>query len=58
MAKKPRFIPLLSDTTAKALIKDENYRWFYEKVIKYQTGIDLKEYKLIDTELNKGNKRL
>ena len=56
MAKKPRFIPLLSDTTAKALIKDENYRWFYEEVIKYQTGIDLKEYKLIDTELNTGNK--
>ena len=56
MAKKPRFIPLLSDTTAKALIKDENYRWFYEEVIKYKTGIDLKEYKLIDTELNTGNK--
>ena len=56
MAKKPRFIPLLSDTTAKALIKDENYRWFYEEVIKYQTGIDLKDYKLIDTELNTGNK--
>ncbi len=56
MAKKPRFIPLLSDTTAKALIKDENYRWFYEDIIKYKTGIDLKDYKLIDTELNTGNK--
>ena len=56
MNKKPRFIPLLSDTTAKALIKDEHYRWFYEDIIKYLTGIDLKDYKLVDTELNTGNK--
>ena len=56
MNKKPRFIPLLSDTTAKALIKDEHYRWFYEDIIKYLTGIDLKGYKLIDNELNSGNK--
>ena len=56
MNKKPRFIPLLSDTTAKALIKDEHYRWFYEDIIKYLTGIDLRGYKLIDNELNSGNK--
>lgn len=56
MNKKTRFIPLLSDTTAKALIKDEHYRWFYDDIIKYLTGIDLKDYKLVDTELNTGNK--
>ena len=56
MNKKPRFIPLLSDTTAKALIKDKHYRWFYEDIIKYLTGIDLRGYKLIDNELNSGNK--
>ena len=41
MNKVPRFIPLLSDTAAKFLIKDENYRWFYEEIIKYKTGINL-----------------
>lgn len=56
MNKKPRFIPLLSDATTKALIKDEHYRWFYEDIIRYIKGIDLKDYKLVDTELNTGNK--
>ena len=56
MNKVPRFIPLLSDTAAKFLIKDENYRWFYEEIIKYKTGINLEGYKLIDNELNTGNK--
>ena len=56
MNKVPRFISLMSDTTAKALIKDDHYRWFYEEIIKYKTGIDLKPYNLIDNELNTGNK--
>ena len=56
MNKVPRFIPLLSDTAVKFLIKDENYRWFYEEIIKYKTGINLEGYKLIDNELNTGNK--
>ena len=56
MNKVPRFISLMSDTTAKALIKDNHYRWFYEEIIKYKTGIDLKPYNLIDNELNTGNK--
>ena len=56
MNRVPRFISLMSDTTAKALIKDDHYRWFYEEIIKYKTGIDLKPYNLIDNELNTGNK--
>ena len=56
MNKVPRFISLMSDTTAKALIKDDHYRWFYEDFIKFVTGIDLKDYIAIDNELNTGNK--
>ena len=56
MNKTPRFISLMSDTTAKALIKDDHYRWFYEDVIKFKTGVDLKGYQLMDPELNTGNK--
>ena len=56
MNKVPRFISLMSDTTAKALVKDDHYRWFYEELIKYKTGIDLKKYNLMDNELNTGNK--
>ena len=52
----PRFISLMADTTAKALIKDDHYRWFYEEFIKFVTGIDLKPYTAIDNELNTGNK--
>ncbi len=56
MNKVPRFISLMADTTAKALIKDYHYRWFYEEVIKFKTGIDLKGYWLMDPELNTGNR--
>ena len=56
MNKVPRFISLMSDTTAKALIKDDHYRWFYEDFIKFATGIDLKNYIAVDNELNTGNK--
>ena len=56
MNKVPRFISLMSDTTAKALIKDDHYKWFYEDFIKFTTGIDLKPYTAIDNELNTGNK--
>ena len=56
MNKTPRFISLMSDTTAKALVKDDHYRWFYEEVIKFKTGVDLKGYQLMDPELNTGNK--
>ena len=56
MNKTPRFISLMSDTTAKALVKDDHYKWFYEGFIKFKTGIDLKPYTAIDNELNTGNK--
>ena len=56
MNKTPRFISLMADTTAKALVKDDHYRWFYEEFIKFATGIDLKPYTAIDNELNTGNK--
>ena len=56
MNKIPRFISLMADTTAKAFIKDYNYRWFYETIIKFLTGIDLRKYQLMDPELNTGNK--
>ena len=56
MNKVPRFISLLADTTAKALLKDKHYSWFYEEIIKYKTSIDLKKYKLVDPEMNTGNK--
>ena len=56
MNKVPRFISLMADTTAKALVKDGHYKWFYEDFIKFATGIDLKTYTAIDNELNTGNK--
>ena len=56
MNKVPRFISLMADTTAKALVKDDHYKWFYEDFIKFATGIDLKNYIAIDNELNTGNK--
>ena len=56
MNKVPRFISLMADTTAKALIKDDHYRWFYEEIIKFKTGVDLKGYQLMDPELNTGNR--
>ena len=56
MNKVPRFIYLLADTTAKALLKDERYKWFYLEIIKFKTGLDLTGYKLVDNELNTGNK--
>ena len=56
MNKVPRFISLMADTTAKALIRDDNYRWFYEEIIKFRTGVDLKCYQLMDPELNTGNR--
>ena len=37
MNKTPRFISLMADTTAKALIKDDHHKWFYEDFIKFKT---------------------
>ena len=54
--KQSKYISLLSDTTFKYLFKKEEYRFFFEEVIKYTTGIDIRGYKLLDNELNSGNR--
>ena len=54
--KEKKFISLLSDTTFKYMFKDERFRPWYNELILRTTGIDIKDYKLIDQELNIGNK--
>ena len=53
--KKKEFFTLLSDTTFKRMFKDEDSRFFYEKVIKYYSKLDLEGYELYDNEINSGN---
>jgi hypothetical protein len=51
-----RNINLVSDTTFKYLLKNDRIKkWLYE-IIKSKTEIDLTNYKLVDNELNTGNK--
>ena len=45
----------MSDTTFKRMFKDEDSRFFYEKVIKYYSKLDLEGYELYDNEINSGN---
>ena len=47
---------MLSDTTFKYLFKNEEYRPFFERLIKLTTNIDIKEYELYDNEINSGSK--
>ena len=56
MEQKDNFISLLSDTTFKYLFKNEEYRPFFERLIKLTTNIDIKEYELYDNEINSGSK--
>ena len=56
MEKEDNFISLLSDTTFKYLFKNEEYRPFFERLIKLTTNIDIKEYELYDNEINSGSK--
>ena len=51
-----RFIRLTADTTFKYLYKDEDTRGWINNIIKQKFNIDLEGYKLIDNELNTGNK--
>ena len=37
------------------MFKDEDSRFFYEKVIKYYSKLDLEGYQLYDNEINSGN---
>ena len=53
--KESKYISLLSDTTFKYMFKDERFRPFFVKIIKYITNIDIEGYKLLDNELNTGN---
>ena len=51
------FISILSDTTMKYLMKEERTRNIYLELFSHIIGIDLSNYKIIDNELNSGNKR-
>ena len=53
--KEKEFFTLLSDTTLKKMFKDEDSRFFFEKVIKYYSKLDLEGYELYDNEINSGN---
>ena len=54
--KEAMFISPAKDTVFKYLFKKEEYRKWLEAIILDQTGIDLKYYKLIDSEKNTGSK--
>ena len=51
---KKEFSTLLSDTTFKRMFKDEDSRFFYEKVIKFSSKLYLAGYELYDNEINSG----
>ena len=51
------FISILSDTTIKYLLKEERTRKIYLELFSHIIGIDLSNYKIIDNELNSGNRR-
>ena len=57
MEEEKRFISLLSDTTFKYLFKNNEYRKFFNYLIKSVTDIDISDFKLYDAELNSGNKK-
>lgn len=48
---------MLSDTTFKYLFRKEEYRQFFNEVIKGIVGVDISDFELYDTELNSGNKK-
>lgn len=56
MTENLNFYSLLSDTTFKYLFKNKETRRILEKIIFKITGINLEGYKLIDNELNTGNR--
>ena len=47
--------PFMSDTVFKHFLKDETYKYWFHEIIKAKTGIDLKEYEIVDNETNTGN---
>ena len=53
---KVRFIELTSDTTFKYLYKNKKTRKWFNDIIKDKFNLDLSDFKLIDNEINTGNK--
>lgn len=54
---KNKFISLLSDTTFKHFFKIEDYKEFFNTIIKPIINMDIKDFKLYDAELNSGNEK-
>ena len=55
--KEKRFISLLSDTTFKHFFKIEDYKEFFNTIIKPIINMDINDFKLYDAELNSGNEK-
>ena len=55
--KEKKFISLLSDTTFKHLFKIEDYKEFFNVIIKSIIDMDINDFKLYDAELNSGNEK-
>ena len=52
-----KFISLLSDTTFKHFFKIEDYKEFFNTILKPYTNVDISEFRLYDTEFNSGNEK-
>ncbi len=55
--KEKKFISLLSDTTFKHFFKIEDYKEFFNTIIKPIINMDINDFKLYDAELNSGNEK-
>ena len=55
--KEKKFISLLSDTSFKHFFKIEDYKEFFNTIIKPIINMDIKDFKLYDAELNSGNEK-
>ena len=55
--KEKKFISLLSDTTFKHFFKIEDYKEFFNTIIRPYTNMDTSEFRLYDPEFNSGNKK-
>ncbi len=55
--QEKRFISLLSDTTFKHFFKIEDYKDFFNIIIKFIINMDINDFELYDNELNSGNKK-
>ena len=53
--KQKRFYSLMTDTTAKYMLKNKTTRPFFEKIILELTNVDIRGFYLYDLEINTGN---